>query len=61
MLIEGEPTEDDLQLAAQITARFSSGRSAEQVNVETHRLDGTTLHSNVVPLHPDQIPQAWYV
>lgn len=61
VLIEGEPNDDDLQLAAQITARFSSGRDAQQVNIETHRLDGTTVHADVVPLHPDQIPQTWYV
>lgn len=33
VLLDGEPTEEDLELAARITGRFSQGKSADQLGV----------------------------
>ena len=33
-LVDGDVSEDDLQLAARLTARYSQGRGAESVEVE---------------------------
>jgi len=39
-LIDGKPEQDDITLAAQISARFSKGRAAETVDVEVNYPDG---------------------
>lgn len=57
-LIDGQVSDDDLQLAAQISARYSQGREAEQVEVQI--VQGDKEHSVwVKPLRADEIPEAW--
>jgi len=61
VLIDGKIDEDDLELAAQITARFSQGRNADKVDVEIHTLDGDTLTRQVTPIAGEAIPRDWYL
>jgi len=60
-LIEGEPNEDDLKLAARITARFGQGRDAESVNVAIHPKDGDAMELSVTPLPASEVAQEWYI
>ncbi|WP_455234487.1 tRNA (5-methylaminomethyl-2-thiouridylate)-methyltransferase [Thiogranum longum] len=60
-LIDGELKDNDLHLAAQITARFSQGRNAEQVDIEIHTLDGNTQTLSVQPIAAEAIPKGWYL
>lgn len=60
-LVDGIPNEEDLVLAARILARYSQGRTAEQVEVELTLLDGTTKRFQVAPLKPNEIPDGWHV
>jgi tRNA U34 2-thiouridine synthase MnmA/TrmU len=60
-LIDGELKDSDLHLAAQITARFSQGRNAEQVDIEIHTLDGNTQTLSVQPIAAEAIPKGWYL
>lgn len=60
-LVDGIANDADLDLAARLLARFSQGRSADSVTVEIHRQDGETRNVDVVPLHPDEIPESWYL
>lgn len=60
-LIDGEPSKDDLALAARIAARFSQGRDADQVQVQIETLDGLGYQLAVTPMAPEDINQAWYI
>ena len=60
-LIDGQPNEEDLQVAARIAARFSQGREAEQVTVEINRMNGETMEMVVKPFTKDEILEEWYL
>ena len=60
-LVDGAGSEEDLMLAARMTARFSQGRDAERVAVEIVELGAESRTVEVAPMHPDEIPAAWYV
>ena len=60
-LIDGEPDNDDLELAARLAARFSSGRESELVTVELMQKNGECRNFHVKPLNSEEIPQEWYV
>ena len=51
----------DLELAAQITARFGGGKAAEQVDIEATFIDGTTEALTVNPISPTQMDPTWYI
>jgi len=61
VLLDGEASDEDLQLAAELTARFSQGRSADQVEVEIHPLNADTLTLSVKPIGGSAIPADWYL
>jgi tRNA U34 2-thiouridine synthase MnmA/TrmU len=61
VLLDGETSQGDLDLAAQITARFSQGRNAEKVDVEVHTPDGTSRSLQVQPMAGEAIPRDWYL
>ncbi|MBE9515524.1 MAG: tRNA (5-methylaminomethyl-2-thiouridylate)-methyltransferase, partial [Proteobacteria bacterium] len=61
VLIDGDPNEDDLQLAARLTARFGKGRMDDEVTVTLHDLSDQTTEYKVAPFPPDDIPQEWYL
>ncbi|HLR16233.1 MAG TPA: tRNA (5-methylaminomethyl-2-thiouridylate)-methyltransferase [Alcanivoracaceae bacterium] len=61
-LIDGDVSnEEDLTLAASIAARFSQGRSAEEVVVAFREPNGVTREITVKPMRPDQIDPMWHV
>lgn len=60
-LVDGNPTEEDMLLAARIAARFSRGRDAATVKVELQGKDGVGRVMDVVPMPSDDIPQSWYI
>ncbi len=61
VLVEGELDEEDLQLAARLTARFGQGRDSAQVRVEITDKSGVARTLEVIPMPLDQIPQEWYL
>ncbi len=61
VLLDGEVSADDIELAARLTARFSQGRDAEQVTIEVKQPGGDARSLGVVPLTADEIPAGWYI
>ncbi len=60
-LVDGDRNDEDLLLAARMTARFSQGRGAERVTVEIVEPGGEPRIVEVAPLPAAAIPPAWYV
>ena len=60
-LIDGDIDADDMELAARITARYSQGRDAAQVVVETTDRDGASQQLDVPPMRIDEISPEWYL
>jgi predicted ribosome quality control (RQC) complex YloA/Tae2 family protein len=61
VLLDGEISPDDMELAARLTARFSQGRDAGRVTIEVHGKGVATHSLDVVPLSTDEIPAGWYI
>jgi len=61
VLLDGEAGDEDLRLAAEITARFSQGRGADRVEVEIHPLNADTSTLSVKPLGGSALPADWYL
>ncbi len=61
VLLDGEASDEDLQLAAEVAARFSQGRGAEQVEVEIHPLNADVRTLSVKPMGSSAIPADWYL
>lgn len=60
-LIDGEPNQEDLKIAARILARYSQDRERSSVDVEVRLNVGVTQQFSVAPLAADDIPKAWFV
>ncbi len=60
VLIEGSPDSDDLILAARLTARYSQGRDAENVDVEVVN-KGRQECLSVQPMLAHEIPSEWHI
>lgn len=60
-LIDGEVSDDDIRLAARITARYSQGHGAPAVTVQVTDMSGDSRMLEVPPLPPGEIPEAWYL
>jgi len=58
-LIDGEASEQELELAARLVARYSKGRDAERVTLEIRDTAGKSRELVVKPLAPHEIPQRW--
>lgn len=61
VLLDGVAGEDDLVLAARLTARFGHGRDAEAVEVAVTDLTGANRTLTVAPLPANEIPTQWYL
>ena len=61
VLLDGELSESDVELAARIAARFGQGRDAEEVEMSVNYPDGKNTVLKVKPMPADEIEQAWYV
>lgn len=60
-LVDGDPSEEDLELAARLTARFSQGREAERVEVEVAGGGRPARRLSVAPMPAPDVPSDWYV
>jgi tRNA U34 2-thiouridine synthase MnmA/TrmU len=60
-IIDGQPTEEDLILAARITARYSQGRDADTVQVKLTMLDGVSKILDVAPLASEEVLSQWHI
>ncbi len=61
VLVDGQPSEQDLQLAARITARYSKGKEASEVELEVCRPVEDAVQMKVKPLPVSEMPEAWFV
>lgn len=61
VLLQGEASEDDLLLAARLTARFGKGRDLPQVDIDVAMPGGNKRRMTVAPLPQTEIPEAWYL
>jgi tRNA U34 2-thiouridine synthase MnmA/TrmU len=60
-LIDGTATEDDLETASRIVARFSQGKNESCVTVKITHINGDETTMEVPPMSPSEIKQEWYV
>ena len=60
-LIDGEPNQEDLQLASKILARYSQGRSEDSVDVEVKLESGVMQKFSVKPFAADEIKKGWLI
>ena len=63
VLIDGDNlSEDDLQLAGRLLARFSQGRNAEEVVIGFgDKSKEESREFTVTPMHPDDVDPKWYL
>jgi len=61
VLLDGSLNEEDIELAARLTARFSQGRDADRVDVQYQAADGPARTLSVEPLSGDDVPRDWYL
>ena len=52
---------DDIQLAAQLAARFGDGKNEANVTLEVTEKSGTNYTITVAPMSRDMIPKEWYI
>ncbi len=60
-LIDGEASEEDIQLAARLVARYSKGRGDDRVELQVSGRDGVSHRLAVVPLSADEVPESWHL
>jgi tRNA U34 2-thiouridine synthase MnmA/TrmU len=58
-LIDGDPTAQDVLLAARVVARYGHGRDADAVTIAVSDRDGPERDLVVKPLPPHEIPTEW--
>ncbi len=60
-LIDGNPTEEDIELAARITTRYCKARTDQHATVEVHYVGGVVKTLHVNPMANEDIPQDWHI
>lgn len=60
-LIDGEPTAQEIELAAQIVARYSQGKKEDQVELEFCDTSGECRQFSVRPMAAHEMPANWLV
>ncbi len=60
-LIDGDATDEDLETASRIVARFSQGKNEDSVTVKITHMNGDEKTMDVLPMPPSEIKQEWYV
>ena len=60
-LIDGKFTDEDIELAASIVARYSQGRAADKVDIELRELSGDTRVVSVKPMPAESLQPEWRV
>jgi len=61
VLIDGEVSSDDVYLAARVTARYSKGRDADEVEIEVISPNEDRKILKVSPLAQDEIAPEWHI
>ncbi len=61
VLVDGEPGEEDLDLAARIAARFSQGRGEPEVTVAVSAPGAGAGERRVAPMAPGELATEWYL
>lgn len=61
VLIDGTLSEEDIELAASIVARFSKGKSESLVDVQFNDLDGTGRLLKIKPMPEAELLESWYI
>ncbi len=60
-LIDGDPSADEIKLAARIVARYSQGRDADKVEIEVNPIGQESWNIEVTPLPTSEMRQDWHV
>jgi hypothetical protein len=60
-LIDGEPNQEDIKIAAKILARYSQGRDEDSVDVEVKLQAGVAQQLSVKPFSAEEIDKNWMV
>ena len=60
-LVDGAPSDEDLDFAARLVARYSQGRNAPSVTVSIRRPGKEARTISVAPLSPAEVDPAWHV
>ena len=60
-LIDGNASDEDLETASRIVARFSQGKNEQRVTVKITHINGQEQTMDVLPMAPSDIKQDWYV
>jgi tRNA U34 2-thiouridine synthase MnmA/TrmU len=60
-LIDGQVTDEDVELIARLVARYSQGRNADEVTLTFSDLQGETRTLQVAPYKPHEIPKHWLI
>lgn len=60
-LVDGTADAEDLKLAAQLVARYSQGRDANEVTVAVSSPDGGTRELVIQPMPPHAVEPDWHV
>ena len=58
-LIDGDVDASDIELAAQLMARYGKGRDSSEVTLELRDRDGERRELRVRPLPAEEVPQEW--
>ena len=61
VLLDGIYNNEDIILAARITARYGTGRTEAKVEVRVVLKDGTVQLLNVEAMSPEMIPTTWFL
>lgn len=61
VLVDGAPTEKDLELAASIAARYGRGRMEENVTMSITDKLGESRELQVTPMPAEKIPEHWHI
>jgi len=60
-LLDGAPTNQDVELAARIIGRYGQGRDANEVTLEYRTREGEVSALHVSPMRSDDIPDDWLI
>lgn len=61
-LIDGQPNDADLQLAASLIARYSGGKTADLVSIQIeHPNQAMAQVIHAKPLQAQEIPESWHI
>ena len=61
VLVDGDPSEADLEMAARITARYGKGKNAETATVMIHVPGEEDREIEITPMPPHEIKEEWMV